>query len=202
MRHALPGPLTTRVQRRRLTQHHEEQARGQQQKNAGQGEESRHRVSSRGVGPRSGRSHEEGWRAGEAGPHCAHGTCKGRTGNQGKAGAPQAWTGETYLEYTNGGRGGGAEQLLMLPRGSGHRSVQRSPERHRIQPIRDGLGLNPGLLSSKPLPRGCGEHSVLKAFWHFIIGSQQLPYSLKPKNPNRSPNLPGSHLMNQEQGRV
>lgn len=73
MWHAFPGPSAARVQGSWLTQHHEQQARGQKQKNAGQGDEDRYRVSSLGGSPRSGRGRKEGWRAKEAGALCVHG---------------------------------------------------------------------------------------------------------------------------------
>lgn len=104
MWHAFPGPSAARVQGSWLTQHHEQQARGQKQKNAGQGDEDRYRVSSLGGSPRSGRGRKEGWRAKEAGALCVHGAYKGRTENQSREAASQTGTSETYLEQANGGQ--------------------------------------------------------------------------------------------------
>lgn len=82
MWHAFPGHLVARVQGSWLTQHHKQQTRNQQKKNAGQSNENRHRVSSLGESLRSGRSPQEAWEAGEAGAPCAHGGCKGKIENQ------------------------------------------------------------------------------------------------------------------------
>jgi hypothetical protein len=75
VRQALTGPMAAWVQRSWLAEYHEQQAGGQQQEDAGQGNEHRERASHLHKSPRSDRNCEEDLGAGKVGAFCVHGAC-------------------------------------------------------------------------------------------------------------------------------
>lgn len=91
--HALPSPALGRVQRGRSAEGHEQQTAGQQEEDAGEGDEHGEGVSRLCGAARSGRSCEEGQGAGTL---CAHGSC-----NRKGTGA------QRQISWTQGCRGKG-----------------------------------------------------------------------------------------------